>query len=281
VVSLRRVLEAVLPRAFAAAEAHQATDGGTNPRFGPIFDEPAPADLASAEVRTCALVTDRSHLATALTKSLEARSITCHPVEVAHGFAGAAEALRSVVGSAGPIDAVIVAPAGRSAGTSVEGWERVLAEHAGIVGSMHTDASWARAVADYSAGADRPVRLVTLTDALTSGGRSRAQASAQSARAAAGATEGRVTAFAAGLEAPEDACAHEAAELVGHLLSHPEAPALAAAELVVGAGWIGLRSHPRPIGAITYGGPALPGWFDATLRQIVGPSGPAPVGEGR
>ena len=42
---------------------------------------------------------------------------------------------------------------------------------------------------------------MTLTDAATTGGRSRAQAAAQHARVAAGATEGRVTAFTAGLEA--------------------------------------------------------------------------------
>ena len=48
VVSLARVLEAVVPRALATAEASQASDGGGNPRFGPIFDEPAPAEVASA-----------------------------------------------------------------------------------------------------------------------------------------------------------------------------------------------------------------------------------------
>ncbi len=46
VVSLAGVLEAVVPRAFVAAEANQATDGGANPRFGSIFDDPAPAALA-------------------------------------------------------------------------------------------------------------------------------------------------------------------------------------------------------------------------------------------
>ncbi len=46
VVSLARVLDAVIPRAFARAEANQASGGGGNPRFGPIFDEPAPAEVA-------------------------------------------------------------------------------------------------------------------------------------------------------------------------------------------------------------------------------------------
>ncbi len=270
VVSLPRVLDDVIPQAFAKSEADQASAGGGNPRFGSVFDEPAPAQAAAAHVRSCALVTDRPQLATAIGAALEARSIACHRVGVAHGFAAAADALRSVVEAEGPIDAVVVAPAaGRPTATPAEGWERVLAEHRGIVGHIHTDAGWARATADYAATASRPVQLVTLTDATTTEGRSRAQASAQHARVATGATEGRVTAFAASIEAREESAGRPTGELVAHLLGHPGAAALAGAELVVGPGWLGLRSHPRPVGAITYGGPALPAWLDATLREVV------------
>jgi NAD(P)-dependent dehydrogenase (short-subunit alcohol dehydrogenase family) len=275
VASLARVLGVVIPRAFATAETNQASGGGGNPRFGPIFDEPAPAepapdDLASAHVRSCAVVTDRPQLAASLTTALEARSVTCHRVEVAHGFRDAPHALSSVVEAVGPIDAIVVAPAGRQAtGSSTNGWERVLAEHRGIVEHIHTDAGWARAAADYAAAAARPVQLVTLTDASTTGGRSRAQASAQLARAALGSTQGRITAFAASIEASEAAAGRPVGELVAHLLGHAEATALAGAELVIGAGWLGLRSHPRPIGSITYGGPAVPDWLDATLREVV------------
>jgi NAD(P)-dependent dehydrogenase (short-subunit alcohol dehydrogenase family) len=282
VVSLARVLEAVIPRAFAPAEANQASDGASNPRFGPIFDEPAPADLASALVRSCAVVTDRPLLAASITAALEARSITCHRVEVAHGFRNAADSLSSVVEAAGPIDAVVVAAAGRQPTvSSLDGWEQVLAEHRGIVEDIHSDAGWARAAADYAASAARPLRLVTLTDATTAGGRSRAQASAQLARAAPGSTEGRVTAFAAGIEASEVAAGQPACELVAHLLGHPDAPALAGAELVIGAGWLGLRSHPRPMVSITYGGPAVPDWLDATIGEVVGATGRPPHTEAR
>jgi NAD(P)-dependent dehydrogenase (short-subunit alcohol dehydrogenase family) len=281
VVSLARVLEAVIPQAFAKAEDSQASAGGGNPRFGPIFDEPAPAEFTSAQVRTCAVVTDRPGLAPSLTAALEARSITCHRVvEVAHGFRDAADALNSVVEAAGPLDAIVVAPAGgRTTATSADGWEQVLADHRGIVDHIHTDAGWARATADYAAGAARPVQLVTLTDATTTEGRSRAQASAQHARVAVGATEGRVTAFAASIEVPEAEAGQAAGALVAHLLSHPEATALAGAELVVGVGWLGLRSHPRPTGSVTYGGPAVPEWLDATLREIVGAPGHPPCTE--
>jgi len=273
--SLARVLEAVIPRAFAKAEASQASEGGGNPRFGPIFEEPAPDQVASAQVRSCAVVTDRPGLATSLLSALEARSIACHLVEVvARGFAAAADTLSSVVEAAGSIDAIVVAPAGHQpSATSTEGWERVVADHRGIVEHIHTDAGWARAAAAYAASATHPVQLVTLTDAVTAEGRSRAQAAAQQARIALDATEGRITAFAAGIEASAAEAGQAAGALVAHLLCHPEAAALAGAELVIGAGWLGLRSHPRPIGSVTYGGPAVPDWLDATLREIVGAAG--------
>jgi NAD(P)-dependent dehydrogenase (short-subunit alcohol dehydrogenase family) len=272
VVSLARVLEAVIPGALATAEASQASNGGGNPRFGQIFDEPGPTEAVSAHVRSCAVVTDRPLLAASIVASLEARSVTCHRVEAAQGFRGAADALSSVVEATGPIDAIVVAPAGpRVTDRATDGWKGVLAEHRGIVQHIHADAGWARAASDYAAGAARgPVHLVTLTDAVASGGRSRAQASAQLARAAAGPTDGRVTAFAASIEASDEVAEQPVGELVAHLLGDPGARALAGAELAVGAGWLGLRSHPRPIGSITYGGPAVPDWLDVTLRELAG-----------
>jgi NAD(P)-dependent dehydrogenase (short-subunit alcohol dehydrogenase family) len=274
VVSLDAVLEAVIPRAFATAETNQVSDGGGNPRFGPVFDEAGPAPVASTQVRSCVVVSDRPRLSATLVAALEARSITCHRVDVVHSFAEAAAALGAIVEAAGPIDAVVVACAGRASTESSDGgWEQILAEHDGIVEDIHTDAAWARAAADYATGADRPVRLVTLTDAATAGGRSRAQASAQQARVAAGSTKGHVTAFAVSIETTEEQSAQPVSALVAHLLSHTEATALAGAELAVGADWIGLRSHPRPRGSIVYGGPAVPGWLDGALREIAGVTG--------
>jgi NAD(P)-dependent dehydrogenase (short-subunit alcohol dehydrogenase family) len=275
VVSLARMLDEVLPSAWARAEAQQVSTGGSNPRFGPIFEEPAPDPELPDPAGSCVVVSDRSQVAASVATALEARSIRCHRVEPAHDFDGAAKALDAVVEAAGPIDAVVVAVAGGPA-SPAGGWEQVLAEHRGIVADIHTDAGWARAAADYAAGAARPVRLVTLTDAATSGGHSRAQASAQHARVAGSATDGRVTAFAVSLEASEEQAAPPAGALVAHLLGHAEAAALAGAELVVGAGWLGLRSHPRAIGSVTFGGPDLPGWLDATLREIVGATGGPP-----
>jgi len=274
VVSLARLLDVVIPGAFAKVENLQTSTGGSNSRFGSVFDEPAPPEVAPTQARCCLVVSDRPGMAKSLIAALEARSIQCHQIEPARGFGPAADALNAAVDVIGPIDAVVVAPAGgRSTANPGEGWGRVLAEHGGIVEDIHTDAGWARAAADYAARAGHPVQLATLIDATTTGGRSRAQASAQHARVAAAATEGRVTAFAASVEAPEEVAGQPAGALVAHLFSHSEASALAGAELVVGDGWIGLRSHPRPIGSLTYGGPALPDWLDGTLREIVAATG--------
>ena len=274
--TLGRVLDAVMSRALVRAEAAQATDGGGNPRFGPIFDgasgDDAPdAPVAGApDVRACAVVSDRPALAGALTAVLEGRGISCHHLDPVAGFGPAASALRSLAESGGPVDAVVVAASGPGPVEGAEGWQRVLAEHDGIVDGLHADSAWARAVADHALEADRPLRLVTLTDARTAGGRSRGQAAAQLARVGGSSTEGRVAAFAVSLEADDDAVGRPAAELVGRLLGDPQSLPLAGAELAVGAGWLGLRSHPRPLGAVTYGGPAVPGWLDDALREMAG-----------
>jgi hypothetical protein len=157
--------------------------------------------------------------------------------------------------------------------SALDGWEHVLADHRGLLDALHDDASWSRAVADYARTSERPVRLVVLTDATSPAGRSRAQASAQLARVAAAGTKNRVTALTAGLEASGPAASAAAGELAAHLLAHPDSAPLAGAELVVSDEWLGLRSHPRPIGTVTFGGPAIPGWLDDSLREIVGATG--------
>jgi NAD(P)-dependent dehydrogenase (short-subunit alcohol dehydrogenase family) len=285
VASVARVLDAVVPVAFAKAEASQKSEGGSNARFGAIFED-APSEETTEEtdpkseeapqrVRSCALVVDRPGIARSLTVALEEHSIACHPVEVTgRGFDDAAKALAGAAESAGSIDAVVIALAGTPASSKPGTWEGMVGEHRSIVEDLHTDAGWARAAADYAAGADRAIQLITLTDATTSGGKSRAQAATQHARVAVSATDGKVTAFAVGIEASEEAAAGPAAELVAHLLTHPEAATLNGAELAIGAGWVGLRSHPRPTGSVTFGGPGVPVWLDAVLREVVDGSGP-------
>jgi hypothetical protein len=264
-----RVLEAATVAALAPAEAGQRSAGGGNPRFADAYGE-APSAPDGA-VRSCAVVSDRPPLATAVRAALEARGATVHVVPVASGFASAADLLGATVERHGPVDGLVVALAGPAAASSAAPrWQQVLDEHDGIVGHIHADAGWARAVADLAGRTDRPVRLVTLTDGVTAGGRSRAQASAQLARAAATATGDRVAAFAVSVETADVGDLPAVGELAAHLLASAGAPALSGAELVAGPGWFGLRSHPRPAGSITFGGPEVPGWLDGTLRSIVG-----------
>jgi NAD(P)-dependent dehydrogenase (short-subunit alcohol dehydrogenase family) len=255
VASTAQLLEAVTPGALAPAEARQESNGASTPRFGADLDAVGAGDLPETEVRSCAVVSDRPAVAAAISAALEARGVTCAPVDAASDLAG------------GEFDAVLVALAGPAAAVEATDWRRILAEHSAIVEHVHTDASWARAVADLALGADRALRLVTMTDAATAGGRSRAQSSAQLARSARRSTGELVSAFAVSVEGADDS---SLAELAAHLVCSPEAPALAGAELVAGPGWIGLRSHPRPRGSVTFGGPEVPGWLDDALREVVG-----------
>jgi hypothetical protein len=165
------------------------------------------------------------------------------------------------------LDAVVVALTGdRPATGSATDWERILSEHDGIVARIDADSQWVRAVAELARTTGRRVRLVTVVNGATAGGRSRAQASAQLARAGRKATRDQVLPFAVSAESDD-----LPAELVAHLICSESAEALSGAELVTGAGWVGLRSHPRPIGSISFGGPAVPRWFDDVLGEVVQP----------
>jgi NAD(P)-dependent dehydrogenase (short-subunit alcohol dehydrogenase family) len=252
--SLPHLFEVATTIALAPAEANQVSGGGSNARFGAIFDE-APADDPSTAAGLCAVVADRPDAA-AVTAALQARGVTSKSIEDPTALAGLDE-----------LDSVVIALSERSPSSGVtSSWQRILSEHDGIVDHIHADAQWARAVADLATSREQPIRLVTITEATTAGGRSRAQASAQLARAGRKATGGLVLPFAVSAESEDIP-----AELAAFLASSPAAGALAGAELVAGAGWFGLRSHPRPIGSISFGGPSVPPWFDDTLREVVQP----------
>lgn len=276
VASLPHLLEAATAGALVPAEVAQASAGGSNPRFGSAFSEPA-EDLPPPVVRSCAVVAARAEVGDAVVAALAARGVPAEALPTAAhdaGFAAAAAALGAFADRHGSLDGIVVAlDGGAGASTTAPAWEQVLHEHAPLVGQLHADAAWARGVADHAAAAGRPVRLVTLTDATTAGGRSRAQAAAQLARASRRATDDRVSAFAVGVEAAGEE--HAVAELAAQLLCSPAAADLAGAELVVGGGWIGLRSHPRPGGSVSFGGPELPEWFDDALARVSGTAGGA------
>ena len=256
VASAAHVLEAATTIALSGAEARQATGGGSNARFGGRFDAKPDAALPEPVIRRCAIATDRADFSATLGSALAARGVTVHVV------ASPAE-----LAALDTPDAVVIALTGpAAAGAAGTEWERILAEHDGLAEKIHADATWTRAVADLARSADRALRLVTVTAAGSAGGRSRAQAAAQLARAGRRATGDLVTPFAVSAETD---CLPT--ELVAHLVCSPAAADLAGAELVAGSGWFGLRSHPHPIGSISFGGPALPAWFDEVLTEMVAP----------
>ena len=270
--SLAAALEVVAAGALVPAEAEQASNGGSNPRFAPSVVSSPDATLPPPAVRSCAVVADRPEAAAVIVAALDARGVatTVVPaVGLAPGFASAAAALAAMVAANPRLDALVVAPAGNGPGAdAVSDWERLLVEHTGIVAQVYADAAWSRAVADHAMRTNRPMRLVTLTEAATAGGRSRAQAVAQHARSARGATGELVAHFTVGVETHEAVATPAVGALVAHLVSSPDTPPLSGAELMVGPGTIGLRSHPRVGAGITLGGPDVPGWLDGVLGAI-------------
>ena len=264
VAPLGGVLDAVVPGAFVPAEAGQVSGGGGNPRFTDVLASP-PAGSGGAA--SCALAAGHPALGQAARAALAGRGITVHELPAIRTFDEARAALATAAAQ-GPMDAVVLAPSVH--GTAKGGWPEVLAEHAALVDGVVEDAAWARAAAEHAERTSTPVRVVTLVDAPLPGGQSRAQAATQLARAARRATEDRVAAFAVSVEsiAPPDQAA--AGELAAHLVGHPAAPELSGSELVVGRGWLGLRSHPHPEPAITFAGSEVPEWFDDVLAEAVG-----------
>jgi NAD(P)-dependent dehydrogenase (short-subunit alcohol dehydrogenase family) len=264
--SLLAVLESFGSKVLTPAEAAQVSNGGGNPRLGTAFADGAPDGGASAASRAVIVSDDAEHAAK-LRAALGARGVECIDIDKPEtGFTAASEQLAAVSAESGPIDAVVVTLAGGATSSSADAWTRVLDEHAGVTEQIGDDAAWTRAVSDYSSTENRPVRVVTVVDATTAGGRSRAQSAIQLSRAAHPATEDRVDAFAVSVEA------HGApvGEIVAHLVADADAGALSGAELVVGPDWFGLRSHPHPAGSVSFGGPEVPTWVDAALREMVG-----------
>ena len=256
VPSPARLVEAATAIALAPAETRQVSGGGSNARFGALFDAPSTDGRPATSVRSCAIVTDRPLVAAALADALADWGVASHAIDSPAGLA-----------SLDALDAVVVALAGAGVtGTATTPWQRILDEHTGIAEQIHADAQWSRAVADLALTEQRPIRLVTFIAATTATGRTRAQAAAQLARAGRTATGDLVLPFAISAEA-EDV----PADFAAHLACSPDAACLAGAELVTGTGWFGMRSHPRPIGSISFGGPNMPQWFDDVLREIVAP----------
>ena len=168
-------------RCAGAGRGGQASGGGSNAALRAALRRAAGlTTLPPAAVRSCAVVADRPRWRRRSTAGLEARAVRATVARRRSRLRGAAD-----TGGTGDrsTPCVVAATGAARRPPAAAGWERVLAEHAGIVDADPRRRRWARAVADHAAGSRRPVRLVTLTDATTAGGRSRAQAVGQLARA--------------------------------------------------------------------------------------------------
>jgi NAD(P)-dependent dehydrogenase (short-subunit alcohol dehydrogenase family) len=267
--SVLAVLESFGSKVLAPAEAAQASNGGGNPRLGTAFADGVLGEGSASATGRAVVVSDVPAWSAKLTAVLAERGVVSTTIDApATTFTAASEQLAACGDASGPLDAVVVALAGGEPSSSSEGWSRVLDEHAGITRQIGNDAAWVRAVSDYATATDRAVRVISVIDASTAGGRSRAQSATQLSRAAHPATEGKVDAFAVSIEAGGGG--EPIGDIVAHLVTDAEAGALSGAELVVGADWFGLRSHPHPAGSVSFGGPEVPGWVDAALHEMVG-----------
>ena len=268
--SLAAVIDRIVPTAFATAETAQATNGGGNPRLRGVFDEAGPDADRAAAVSRCLIVSDVAAVRDAVTSALAARGVECvDPGPLADGFEVVAGRLEGILQESGPIDAVVIAFAGTAASSGADDWQQILDQHTNITDDILRDSTWIRVLADHANDSGQSLRVVTITDATSAGGRSRAQTSAQLSRPAHTATENRLDAFAIALESADAAARDAAAELTAHLLCTPDAAALSGAEMVAGPAWVGLRSHPAAAGTVTYGGPDIPDWLDAALHAVI------------
>ena len=283
-------LGTIVPVVLGPAEERQATTGGSNPRFGPIFDRPeigpSPSGDASGADNgpTCAIVSDDPTVAAAVGDALSRWGGT--PIGIGSwqpfapsganlpgGFDATEEILAKAGDFAGPLDALIVLPPLQPE-VSIDvpaTWEQVIADHADTARRIATHAGWLRAATRYATASGHPLRVVLATKATDAGGRSTAQAVAQMARCANDfPSRARLEVFSISIESDRPADTRALGDLIARLVSSDDVGDLKGAELAVAQGWVGLRAHPSPIGTVSFGGPAIPGWVDAALQEVIG-----------
>ena len=276
VTSLSHLLGSAALDTFATAEAAQEAGGASNPRFAGAFSELATGASRPPACSHVLVVSDDQASAHVVSSALEFRGISC--VVVGSGASGATvgfAAAASELETANPgrtLDGVVLALSGENSNVKGSGtWKDVLSDHASLPGALTSDAAWMSALSAYVRSEGHALRVVSICDAHSWAGRSRAQAAAQLARASLEGSNGQVAAFAIGVESPDYSGRRAAADLATSLLATDDVTALVGAELVVGEGWLGIRSHPAPATTISFGGPKVPEWLDATLRRALSP----------
>ena len=211
VAALAHALDVVIPAAFVPAEAAQGTNGASNGRFTAVFDEDAPTPGATTSaVQSCLVVTDDPRWQSALSDALASRGVKCVGI-------GSDAPATDFVGAA----AQLAAGGARRRGDR-RGRRCPLRVGVGVWWRGGGVAAGARRARGHrrrrpqrrgvGAGGERPRGRVrpaccassTVTDATTSGGRSRAQAAAQLSRAAHLVADVNSDAFAIGVETDAD-----------------------------------------------------------------------------
>lgn len=283
------VLDTVVPVVLAPAEASQVTTGGTNPRFGAIFDElpgrRGLADVASSRGH-CLIVADDPRLAENIDAALAGWGMSSLGVgswkpfdrmaaTIPTEFATAAETVERAARTVDRLEGLVVA-LGTMTGSSSSGtgWEHLLDAHAGTTRHIVAHAAWIRAGLLTSTHTGQPLRSVQLTRATSPAGRTAAQAIAQMARCTNDTpTPTGTSAFAIAVESGDRADQLPMAALVARLVAADDTPAIKGGEIVVRPGWVGLRSHPGPVSTISFGGPEIPDWVDEALREAAAGGG--------
>lgn len=282
-------LDTLVPVVLAPAEAQQRSTGGSNARFGPVFDQPGtPGPVPGPATANCLVITDHAALATTIAAALARCGLTAidttgrpltgpsaphqpapgQPASQPAGFAAAEAAVERAALAAGGIDAVVIAPGPFAApGPAAPPWPQVLAGYAATADHVLSHAGWLQAVARHAVRTSRPVRVMHLADATSPPLRAAAQAVAQLARCATLVRPGLIDVFSIALETAEPADHQPVAHLTARLLWSGDATALRGAELVARPGWIGLRSHPAPSATASYGTSAIPPWITDWLRE--------------
>jgi NAD(P)-dependent dehydrogenase (short-subunit alcohol dehydrogenase family) len=275
-------LDTLVPVVLAAAEAQQRSTGGSNARFGPVFDQPGTTGPvpgpASSAASNCLVISDNAAITSSIAAALARCGMTA--IDLAPtGFAAADAALQRAAQAAGGIDAVIIAPGPFAAdGPAAPSWQQMLAGYAVTADHVLSHAGWLQAAARHAVRTARPIRVVHLADATSPPLRASAQAVAQLARCGSLVRPGLIDVFSIALETAEPADHQPVAQLAARLLWSGDAGALRGAELVARPGWIGARSHPGPAATASYGTSIIPPWITDWLHEVVPGVGRNPLG---
>jgi NAD(P)-dependent dehydrogenase (short-subunit alcohol dehydrogenase family) len=263
------ILATVMPVVLAPAEAEQRSGGGSNPRFGDVFSASQPPAPHPDAERTCLIVSDSTDLAAVLADALPAwgmKPVDASPPATPADFDTVAESVMR----AGTLDALVVA-ANAPVGPDRQdrpAWMQFVEAQSATVDHIMFHAAWLRAAARYGRETGRPLRVVLISRMAAEAGRPAVQAVAQLARSVNHSTvPDALEAFSVALESAQTPDIAAAGELTARLVGAEDALALRGAELVVGNGWLGLRSHPEPARTVSFGGPAIPSFVDEALHS--------------